>query len=86
MTNDARDLVYHCPECEAVVVMPNKIALGLVKAAGACHLCRLEKTVEHLISTGDTELLADVLRFTEDYKGFRIPQYSVHKELWIWPA
>lgn len=77
MKMDARSLVYYCPKCGAMVVLPNLTALRLIQAAGACHLCRLEKTVEHLVSTGNIELLADVLRFTEGYEGFRVAREEV---------
>ena len=72
-----RALVFNCP-CGAMVCPPNKTALALIEAAGACHKCRLTKTVKHLAEdplglSGMTrlELLTDVLRFTEGYEGFR---------------
>lgn len=67
-----RALEWYCPECEVLVVPPNKLALALLEAAGACHKCRLAKTVGHLVETGQVALLDDVLRFTEGYTGFRV--------------
>lgn len=65
-----RASVFNC-SCGAVVVPPNEIALKMIESAGACHKCRLAKTVEFL-RQNDAELLDDVLRFTEDYAGFRL--------------
>ena len=65
-----RAAVFHCL-CGAIVVPPTKSALKLIVAAGACHACRLAKTVEFL-RQNNVELLDDVLRFTEGYEGFRL--------------
>ncbi|MFH1486542.1 MAG: hypothetical protein ABIH46_10760 [Chloroflexota bacterium] len=69
MTSKA--LKYYCPRCGALVVLPNETALALIQSAGACHKCRLAKTVQHLADTNQIELLADVLRLTSGYEGFR---------------
>lgn len=81
MSNDARSLMYNCPKCGALIMMPNITALRLIEAAGACHACRLAKTVEHLAAAENTELLTDVLRFMEGYEGFRIPMNIALEEV-----
>ena len=67
-----RALEWYCSKCRALVVPPTKDALALLVAADACHKCRLAETVKHLVDTGQITLLDDVLRFTDDYTGFRI--------------
>ena len=67
----SRALEFWCPQCGALVVPPNKTALALIEASGACHACRLAKTVTHLANTGQIALLEDVLRFNKGYEGFR---------------
>lgn len=74
---DERGLEFWCPKCGALVVPPSEAALALIKAAGVCHVCRLAHTVDHLVETGQLEVLDNVLEFTEGYEGFRFTLASL---------
>ena len=49
----AKPLVWTCPVCGEPHEYPNQIALGLAVRSGACQMCRLAKTVGHLMDMGD---------------------------------